>query len=240
MSFYNSDYSNYHRVRDGFYRAAREVIPIVLDLVDPKSVVDLGCGIGTWLKAFKDFGINDTVGINGKWVDKRLLEISETEFITFDLKKPFRLGRRFDLVVSLEVAEHLPEPCAETFVDSLVRLGPVVLFSAAIPYQGGNRHVNEKWPIFWVTHFKRNRFLLVDCMRTRLWHNENVKWWYAQNMFMFVQENQLGCYPKLKSEYQVNTPLPLNAVHPKNYLRKADAGRWSFRHALRLTARFCR
>lgn len=118
-------------------RSANEIVPLVLELIQPKSVIDVGCGVGAWLSVFRECGIEDILGVDGNWVDKNMLEIPENRFLVFDLTTPVLMNRHFDLVVSLEVAEHLPSECAEIFIDSLTRLGPTILFSAAIPFQRG-------------------------------------------------------------------------------------------------------
>jgi len=117
-------------------KASGIVVPIVLELFpDTKSVVDFGCGIGTWLKAFKDNGIGDVLGLDGKWYNKDLLfkYITETEFKSVDLEKPIHLDRTYDLVISLEVAEHLAASSADDFVCSLVEQGR--LSFSALQYQ---------------------------------------------------------------------------------------------------------
>lgn len=96
-------------------RSAREIIPLLLGFIHPKSIVDVGCGLGTWLTVFKEFGITECLGIDGDYIKKNMLQIPQEEFLPFDLTKPLQLNREFDLVVSLEVAEHLPAECAEIF-----------------------------------------------------------------------------------------------------------------------------
>ena len=114
MSVYTDHF--YLRQRDGSRRSAAAIIPLVLDLVPARSVVDVGCGVGTWLSVFIDRGVADVLGVDGGYVDRALLEIRPERFIAADLRKPLRSGRAFDLAVSLEVAEHLPAECAATFV----------------------------------------------------------------------------------------------------------------------------
>ena len=143
MQSYTEEF--YEIVREGAKESAKEIIPIIFEFIQPKSVIDVGCGVGTWLSVFQAHGVEDVWGIDGDYIDKNVLEIPEEKFLTFDLKNPFKLSRQFDLVVSLEVGEHLPQECAETFVESLTQLAPVILFSAAIPFQGGTDHVNEQW-----------------------------------------------------------------------------------------------
>jgi hypothetical protein len=168
---------------------------------------------------FRESGIADIVGVDGHWVDREMLEVPQEKFLSFDLKKPFRMDREFDLVVSLEVGEHLPKECAEIFVDSLTRLGPIVLFSAAIPFQGGTNHVNEQWPDYWVRYFQDYNYQAIDCIRKNIWDNKNVEWWYAQNILVFVKSDCLQNYPLLNREFESTTISPLSVVHPRNYLR---------------------
>jgi SAM-dependent methyltransferase len=199
--------------------SAKGVIPIVMELIRPKSVLDIGCGTGTWLKIFKKkYRVRDIIGVDGDYIDRRQLDIPRRKFFPYNLENPLDLGRQFDLVVTLEVAEHLPEHCANTFVQSLVTHGPVVLFSAAIPDQGGDYHVNEQWPDYWIRKFNEHQYLVIDCIRDKVWDSETVGWWYAQNMFLFVKREYLSDYPELLSHYQDMNPVSFRKVHPKNQL----------------------
>src|SRR5437588_1473336 len=172
----------YKEVRLGARRSAQVIVPLVPDLVRPRSVIDVGCALGTWLAVFKEHGVEDIWGVDCEQVDSSLLETPEDRFTALDLERPLQMKRRFDLVLSLEVAEHLPGSCAEDFVSSLTELGPVVLFSAAAPFQGGNHHLNEQWPEYWAELFQERNYLPVDCLRRKIWQNESVDWWYAQNI----------------------------------------------------------
>lgn len=212
-------------IAEGSRRSAREIVPLVLELVRPRTVIDLGCGAGTWLSVFREHGVDDVLGVDGDYVDESALEIPEDRFLPFDLREPLRMGRRFDLVVSLEVAEHLPEERAKTFVDSLTALGPVVLFSAAIPFQGGTHHLNEQWPEYWRERFLEKGYVAVDCLRKKVWHNENVEWWYAQNTLVFVEQDHLRRHPLLRREYENTAVSQLSVVHPKKHLEAAGWAR---------------
>jgi hypothetical protein len=169
------------------------------------------------LATFARFGVEETCGVDGEHVDPGLLEIPQERFVIFDLQKPFTMDRRFDLVVSLEVAEHLPSERAETFVGSLTGLGPVVLFSAAIPAQGGRGHVNEQWPEYWHDRFRQRDFVAIDCLRPRLWYRDDVEWWYAQNILIFVAREHLESMPTLRQMHARSGGLPLSVVHPRKY-----------------------
>ena len=212
---YSSEF--FANIRDDAGRSARAVVPRILDWLNPISVVDVGCGVGSWLKVFQENGIQDVLGIDGNYVDRRMLDIDEARFRSADLSRRLQIRRRFDLALCLEVAEHLPQASAASLVSSLVQLSPVVLFSAAIPFQGGTRHVNEQWPEYWVELFENEAYLAIDCLRKTVWNDEQVSWWYAQNMLLFVSDAQLDQYSSLRDFRQTASP-PLPLVHPGKYM----------------------
>lgn len=199
----------------GALRSARAVVPLVVDLLRPASVVDVGCGLGSWLSVFREHGADDVLGIDGDYVDRDSLAIPFERFVTHDLTQPVELGRTFDLAVSLEVAEHLPPEAAQTLVDSLARLAPAILFSAAIPEQDGVGHVNTQWPSYWRALFAPRGFRPVDCIRHRIWENDEVEFWYRQNMLLFAQAEVVETNAALRAEAQLQRPLDL--VHPAHW-----------------------
>lgn len=187
MTTYASEF--YDAFAGGSRASAAEVVPLVLDLVGPvRSVLDVGCGIGTWLAAFAEAGVADLVGVDGDYVDRSQLLMAPDAFVPHDLGEPLHLGRTFDLVVSLEVAEHVSADRAATFVTSLCdHAGEAVLFSAAPPGQGGKHHVNEQWPSYWIPRFAERGFQAFDVVRPRVWENQRVEWWYRQNTLLFAR-----------------------------------------------------
>ena len=225
MRSYTEDF--YQNVQEWAQRSAKEIVPLVFEFIRPQSVIDVGCGTGTWLSAFDEYGVKDFLGIDGDHVRKDMLQIPTERFLALDLTKPFHLDRQFDLVISLEVAEHLPRECAGTFIGSLTELAPVALFSAAIPFQGGTDHVNEQWPSYWAERFREKEYLAVDCLRERVWQNENVAWFYAQNMLIFVRSDFLENHPVLKKEFENTDVTRLAKVHPQNYLEKGRLADYS-------------
>jgi hypothetical protein len=181
-----------------------QVVPIIMDKVKPTSVLDVGCGIGTWLSVFEEHGIKEYLGIDGEHVRKEMLKIPVTHFTTQNLTKPSSLNKIFDLALCLEVAEHLPESAADTLVEFLVRHAESILFSAAIPGQGGQNHLNEQWTAYWEIKFNKHGFYFHDSIRPLIWNNEKVQWWYKQNIFLITKQK---------------TNEPINSiVHPELFI----------------------
>jgi SAM-dependent methyltransferase len=197
---------------DGSLRSARVVVPIVMDLVRPTSVLDVGCGLGTWLAAFAEVGVSDFLGVDGDYVDRAKLKIPADRFRPVNLTDPPALGRTFDLAACLEVAEHLPAPAAPRLVKLLTEAAPAVLFSAAIPGQGGTDHINEQWPSFWRELFTANGFVRLDPIRPRVLRDRRVEWWYQQNAFLFVRQALLAERPALHEEYTLAGEFPFEVV----------------------------
>jgi SAM-dependent methyltransferase len=206
-SLYDTEFYDDHH--DDSLRSARVTVPLVLSLVAPRSVVDVGCGTGTWLRAFIENGIENVVGIDGDYVPRDRLMIPVDRFIASDLTKPLRQDRTFDLAVSLEVAEHLPASAADDFVRSLCSLAPVILFSAAVPGQWGVRHLNPQWPWYWHKKFEANGFLVLDAVRPRLWLDQRVAGWYRQNMYLMVRAEAVQKIVGLKDVPTVAKGEPL-------------------------------
>jgi SAM-dependent methyltransferase len=203
----------------GSLSSADVVVPAVCNMVRPTSVVDVGCGLGTWLAAVMRAGVDDVLGLDGIHVSLDDLMIPPDRFRPADLSQPFHLPRAFDLAISVEVAEHLPPTSADAFVRSLTDLAPAILFSAAVPHQGGWHHLNEQWPQYWAEIFATRNFFPSDCLRERFWDHPSVRWWYAQNMIMYLAADHWLWKTCRRSAY------PLRAlVHPENYLlRIAEA-----------------
>lgn len=198
--------------------APRVIVEKVLEVIQPKSVIDIGCGLGTFLKAFKENDIYDVLGLDGSWVDKKMLReyLDEGEFMEVDLECKINYIKKYDLAISLEVAEHLSSDSAAIFVENLVNASDVILFSAAIPLQGGQNHINEQWVEFWQNEFAKYDYVFFDLIRKKTWNCTQVNWWYKQNMFL------VSCKKDVFDDYACAESNPiLNIIHPEHYLLKA-------------------
>ena len=210
----------YSRLDRAAQASIRHMVPLILELIDPKSVVDLGCGTGRWLAEFRRCGL-DVLGIDSENLPLEKLAIPRENFLVWDLTQRICLERRFNLAISLEVAEHLPETSADDFVASLTSLAPVVVFSAAIPWQSGTGHINLQWPEYWAGKFAAHDYVAIDSLRRKLWKEKEVSSWYRQNTLVYASRNHLQEGTRLHDEYLRTSADQLDLVHPEVYLKKA-------------------
>jgi SAM-dependent methyltransferase len=205
-------------------RAADAVLPLVLAVVDVKCVLDVGCGYGDWLAAARAFGITDLAGVEGPWAEawrERGVLATQFELMLLDLERPLRLGRRYDLVVCIEVAEHLTAARGPGFVADLCAAAGAVLLGAAIPGQKGPNHVNERWPSEWAADFARHGYQPLDCIRPRVWGDSALLVHHRQNPVLFVHEHGLAEARARAVNLPQPNPAALDLVHPQLYLRAA-------------------
>lgn len=201
--------------------SAETILGIVFDIFQPNSVLDVGCGLGTWLSVVNDMNVSDIMGIDGSWLDISRLRIPPNLVRIQDLEKPLEIGRKFDLLISLEVAEHLHENVASNFIDSLTNHADIILFSAAIPFQGGHHHVNEQFPDYWCSLFRECGFEALDFIRPQIWNDNSILWWLKQNILLFVKRDILDTNPVLS--YLHENTSPLSIVHPDVYLSRLNS-----------------
>jgi SAM-dependent methyltransferase len=212
----------FHGLTSGSEASAEQVVPFVKEMLSPTSVLDIGCGTGAWLSKWMAAGVLDVIGVDGDYVDRSELLIPADRFVAHDLATPLDLGRRFDLVSTVEVAEHIPARSSATFVDTLVRHGDLVLFSAAIPGQGGTGHINEQWPSYWAELFERHGYGVYDVLRSQLWDRHGIEVWYRQNLMIFAT-------PEAADRRALSTTdAPLDVVHPELF-RSVAAGPFKVR-----------
>lgn len=210
----------YERNRDkAKLKSVDIVLAEVFNIIPPcHSAVDFGCATGTWLKALEKHDITDIRGYDGKWVDQSKLLIPKESFFEADFDKPIATERKFDLAISIEVGEHLLESSASSFVENITKSADFVLFSAAIPYQGGANHVNEQWPAYWNTLFNRFGYVCIDCIRKKLWDNYDVLDFHRQNILLFVKKDRINELDVSQTDICLTLP-PMALITPDNYLR---------------------
>lgn len=189
------------------------IVPYLIEIINPNSVVDVGCGLGTFLHVFKKYGVTDVLGIDGPWVDRNILKnyIDLSDFKEADIESTIDVHRKFDLAICLEVAEHLPEESSDVIVRNLIGFSDVILFSAATPGQGGQNHINEQWPDYWSKKFNSFGYEMIDIVRPIFWNNKELAWWYKQNMFLVINQNTINTYDHLVKQRKTNI---MACVHP--------------------------
>jgi SAM-dependent methyltransferase len=171
-------------------RSAEQIVPLLRALLPINSVVDFGCGHGAWLSVWRKVGAS-VMGVDGPYVNQQHLMIDADQFRAADLSQPINLGRRFDLVQSLEVAEHLPSSRACDFIGTLTAHGPLVMFSAAVPGQGGEHHINEQPLEYWREKFRERGYSAIDCVRPEVVQNPRIQHWYRYNTVLYAEKGQL-------------------------------------------------
>jgi SAM-dependent methyltransferase len=213
---------------EGTRVSAAKIYDILFEHVNPASVLDVGCGYGAWLEVARQKSVGDVRGIEGPWIEKAKLLIEPELVDIVDLEQGFSLGRRFDLIVCTEVAEHLSAAAAPKLIESLASHSDVVLFSAAIPFQGGHHHVNEQFADYWVEKFAGHGFAVCDLIRPRIWNDQTILWWLRQNMLLFAHERVFANVPALEAERRIDRIISI--VHPEIYASRAVS--WQRHEAL--------
>ena len=211
---HNYDDRFFDYIGRGARRSAQRMIPLVREHLQVSSVVDIGCGRGVWVDEWRRSGVEDAFGVDGEYVSAEQLVIPKGCFAAFDLSQPISLGRRFDLVQSLEVAEHIPASKAEVFIDSLVTHSDVILFSAAVPGQGGEFHVNEQPYEYWRGKFARRGFEVIDCLRPSIVNIRAIEPWYRYNTFLYVHERSLDRISPAFRRTQLRRDEPIADLAP--------------------------
>jgi SAM-dependent methyltransferase len=190
-NLYNKDFYKYINLHS--IQSANEIVPLVLQIINVKSILDVGCGQGAWLSVWKKMGVQSICGIDGSHVNLNNLFIEKENFISANLSNSYpKINRKFDLITCLEVAEHLPRHKSENFIKFLTMHSSYVLFSAAQIGQGGENHINENKLSYWAKIFKSNNFECYDILRPKFISNPKISKWYKYNSLLFVHKSKIS------------------------------------------------
>ncbi|MEQ8602669.1 MAG: methyltransferase domain-containing protein [Marivibrio sp.] len=223
------DAAFYAELEETALPSARVIVPMLMKWMAIDSVVDVGCGDGSWLSIFRENGVSEVLGLDGPWVRGDQLKIPGDCFARRALDQSLELGaRRFDLAMTLEVAEHLPPARAAGLVAELTDAAPVVFFSAAPPDQGGANHVNEQWPAYWAELFAARGYRAIDAVRPAVWTDDRVCWWYKQNCLLFASAAAIAENPALKALVETSPESPHALIHPELFRQKVKLAEPSF------------
>jgi len=222
VAMYDYDQDFFELMNRDAIRSAGPILEQVSRWLSVRSVVDFGCGQGAWLSVWKQQYGCSVLGIDGAASAQARLLVAADEFKALDLTAPIELGERFDLVQSLEVAEHLPRRAARDFVATLTCHGDFVLFSAAPPGQGGEYHINERPYTYWRKLFAERDYVLVDAVRPSVRDHAEVSYWYRFNTFLYVKHSAL---PRLPKDIQRQV-LPMGQAIPDFAPMGMKLARW--------------
>ena len=208
--------SYYSRRKDLSFSSAQKILCILKDFYSFTSAVDFGCGTGTWLKACMELSCRTIQGFDG-FADPSSLCIPPECFSQKRLGEKIDLTKIYDLAVCLEAAEHVEEKFSDLIVENLTNASKVILFSAALPGQGGTNHLNEQPPEFWQKKFMAHRYTQLDIIRPIIWDEPAVAWWYKQNIFLYVHAESIEA---LKLPDHPNLFAQKHIVHPECLISK--------------------
>jgi len=163
----------------------------IVSMFQPKSILDLGCGIGSYLEGALEGGCKDLYGIELNY-DKAKKYI--TKNISFyiksgDITKELNLKKKFDCVLSIEVAEHVEMSQVSFFINNIIRYAEkYILFTAAPPGQPGRGHINLKKKNFWIKYIEDKGVTYKDeivqqCVKA--WSDFNTPLYILQNLMVF-------------------------------------------------------
>jgi len=215
MYEYDSDF--YRFLAESSVKSAEAAVPRVRAVLPFKSMLDVGCGAGAWLAAYAKNGVADYVGVDGAYVRPEQLLIDRSRFTPRNVAEAFDLGRQFDFVQCLEVGEHVPREGSATLVDNIVRHGRTVLFSAAVPGQGGENHINERPLEFWRKLFRERGYLPFDAFRPTVRGDERVEFWYRYNPVFYVHESAVAQLPEAVRRTAVADSASIPSVAPFSF-----------------------
>lgn len=214
MYRYNKKFFDY--IDNQSFESAKIILNEVRKLINFNSVIDVGCGTGSWLRAAHTLSEKiNSIGIDGEYA-KNTFKCKEAQFISFDLEQNFenKINYKSDLVICMEVAEHLKPDRSTTFIENLCNFSDIILFGAAVKHQRGTLHINEQPQSYWIDKFKKNNYSPYYLPRKKLWTNDKIinTPYYVSNSFLFVRDGNTSLEKLLK--FKVRDDDVVDIVHP--------------------------
>lgn len=208
----------------GSITSATIVLKTIFDRYLPDSMLDIGCGQGTWLSVAETLGTKVLHGIDGPWVQRDKLLSRSIVFSAVDMQVEIPIKQRYELAMSVEVAEHLSAARSASIVNALCSASDVVLFGAAVIGQGGEHHINEQRQSYWASLFEGQGYVCLDTVRPSIWNNEAVAPWYRQNTLIYVNRTR----PDLIDKLAPSSPTTIiDIIHPEMFERRVASYRKS-------------
>ena len=175
--------------RDKLLWRAPIVCGAINDVFEPESVIDVGCGIGEYVQYLENnLGIR-SCGIEGSGACLPYLVSEKVMILDMRIKQNVRLHS--DLVVSLEVAEHIEIEYSNIFIENLTQLSDTILMSAAPPGAGGHHHVNCQTQEYWHKKFLKFGYIYdevqTQAIRQALQPWKHRKELYHNNLLYFAK-----------------------------------------------------
>lgn len=215
------DANFYKNQQEGSLLSAKCYFDFLFDKFKPRSIVDFGCGVGTWIKQAHTMGVEKVFGLDGPWANK--VDNFFDDNVVFqeaDLNKPQAPIEKFDMAMSLEVAEHLKPESASEFVKSLCLASDVVMFGAAYIGQPGKDHINCQLHSYWAELFLEQAYEPFDLFRSHFWGSKDVEPWYQQNTFLYVNVDSCSYQQFINQGFKpIENIQVMNMVHPWLYSR---------------------
>lgn len=172
----------------------RHVGSVLCSVFKIQSVIDFGCGLGSFLEGFKEEGaVVKGYEFYYDQAEKFIPENIGLYILWGDITEPICENKQWDCTFSIEVAEHIPPECSDMFVKNLcVNSGRYVIMSAAPPGQGGVGHINCQPRILWIKRVESHGFLYSQEYTNKalraIKHIPRVGKWVKQNLMVFYRK----------------------------------------------------
>jgi SAM-dependent methyltransferase len=158
------------------------------------SVIDIGCGVGSYLEGHVRSGVTKVRGLeyNYKSAVGYFPDILKPHISYADATKPLDINDKFDCAWSVEVAEHIMPSGTEQFIDNLTSLTEnYILLTAAPPGQSGTGHIKLREKQFWIDAIKAKGFdYLEDEVKVlqEEWKKLGAEWYITKNVMLFKKK----------------------------------------------------